>query len=253
MNNKECTGCNQVKSTEQFSYSRNTKDGLRHRCRECCKAYHYANRERILAKKRERWQENADAINAERRRARAEDEAVAEAMRGAARRSYAKHKDQRTAYAKAYREAKPEVIAARNRAYVEANRESVARQKKAWRENNLERVRAHDRQRAKEYRADEKNKPELRARRLNRLAREAKASGTHTPKDVEILYRSQGGVCAYCETELGGVFHVDHMVPLSRGGSNWPENLAVTCPSCNSRKQSQTAEEFMMERMTGCA
>jgi 5-methylcytosine-specific restriction endonuclease McrA len=43
---------------------------------------------------------------------------------------------------------------------------------------------------------------------------------------------------------LGRSYHVDHKQPVSRGGSNWPENLAVTCPTCNLRKSDKTEAEF---------
>jgi len=37
--------------------------------------------------------------------------------------------------------------------------------------------------------------------------------------------------------------HVDHVVPLSRGGSHRPSNLAIACASCNMSKGSKTPEE----------
>jgi len=40
-------------------------------------------------------------------------------------------------------------------------------------------------------------------------------------------------------------FHVDHKTPLTRGGNNSPENLCCACPSCNFRKGTKTAEEFI--------
>ena len=32
---------------------------------------------------------------------------------------------------------------------------------------------------------------------------------------------------------------IDHVKPLSRGGSNWPANLRPACTSCNARKHNQ--------------
>ena len=55
-------------------------------------------------------------------------------------------------------------------------------------------------------------------------------------------------VCAYCTTALNGGYHVDRMVPLSRGGCNDWTNLAITCGRCNLAKGSMTVEEFLAGR-----
>lgn len=62
----------------------------------------------------------------------------------------------------------------------------------------------------------------------------------------ERLLQDSGGGCFYCKTPL--VFWqviVEHKTPLSRGGTNKYENLAAACWSCDSKKGSMTAEEFM--------
>lgn len=37
---------------------------------------------------------------------------------------------------------------------------------------------------------------------------------------------------------------IDHLIPLTRGGSNEPENLVLACFSCNSKKRNRTVEEY---------
>lgn len=37
----------------------------------------------------------------------------------------------------------------------------------------------------------------------------------------------------------------DRVIPLSRGGSNFIENIVPACGSCNSRKGTRTADEFI--------
>jgi len=47
------------------------------------------------------------------------------------------------------------------------------------------------------------------------------------------------GRCEYCrmhESLQGARFHLEHVVPRSRGGSNDLQNLAWACPSCNLHK-----------------
>jgi len=33
--------------------------------------------------------------------------------------------------------------------------------------------------------------------------------------------------------------HIDHVKPISKGGSNWPANLRPACEPCNLRKSDQ--------------
>ncbi len=91
-----------------------------------------------------------------------------------------------------------------------------------------------------------RNHPELRrAKDQRRRARKKSADGDFTPEDIARIYTSQEGRCAYCNIELNGVYHIDHIYPLSRGGSNWPSNLACACPKCNLSKSDKTLEEWL--------
>ena len=50
--------------------------------------------------------------------------------------------------------------------------------------------------------------------------------------------------CEYCLTPASFVpdsFSTEHITPRSRGGSDDPENLALSCQGCNNRKASKTA------------
>ncbi len=89
-----------------------------------------------------------------------------------------------------------------------------------------------------------RNREALIAKAKAAVHRRRGAEGSHTPEEVASMHADQGGLCAYCEVELGGDFHVDHMTPIIRGGRNSWENLAVVCPTCNLSKRTKTAEEF---------
>jgi hypothetical protein len=48
-----------------------------------------------------------------------------------------------------------------------------------------------------------------------------------------------GGRCGYCSLHQygqGAVFHINHIVPRSRGGKTVIENLVLQCPCCSLRK-----------------
>lgn len=53
---------------------------------------------------------------------------------------------------------------------------------------------------------------------------------------VDYLMKIQMNRCAYCRVRLGTDFHVDHIVPRSKGGSNKRSNLQLACEKCNIAK-----------------
>ena len=59
----------------------------------------------------------------------------------------------------------------------------------------------------------------------------------------EYVLEKWGRHCAYCGKE-GVPFQLEHIVPRARGGSDRVSNLTLTCEPCNTRKGTQTAEEF---------
>ena len=62
----------------------------------------------------------------------------------------------------------------------------------------------------------------------------------------ERLLEEAARACIYCGHQLTeGEMEVDHIVPLSRGGSNEYENKVCACPSCNAAKADHTLAEFV--------
>lgn len=64
------------------------------------------------------------------------------------------------------------------------------------------------------------------------------------PSEIrDLVFRRDGKVCRYCGA-TGCVFHLDHILPWSRGGDHSAANLAVACADCNRRKSDKTPEEM---------
>lgn len=97
-----------------------------------------------------------------------------------------------------------------------------------------------------EYYANNKEKHFALIRK--RRAKVKGAGGVHTASDIARLLHSQRQLCANCETKLfksgPSKFHVDHIMPVSKGGSNGPDNLQCLCPPCNRRKSAKLPEEW---------
>lgn len=60
------------------------------------------------------------------------------------------------------------------------------------------------------------------------------------------LLEKHGRKCFYCDKEVSN-FEVEHMIPKAKGGSNRIGNLTLSCHSCNQKKGTLTAEEFIKQ------
>lgn len=71
---------------------------------------------------------------------------------------------------------------------------------------------------------------------------------------IAAAQRAAGGggpdytACDYCDDAVSADFHIDHLLPISRGGINHPDNLCVACPACNFAKGARTEREFRRHR-----
>ena len=179
------------------------------KARECWRKYQEANREKRNERKRQKRQENPEATHAADRKWRTEN---------------------------------PESMRKATRKYLSAHREYVREKKREWRLANLEAARERERK------WGASNPDKLRNQWSNRSARKRGATGGYTLKDIADLFDRQRGKCAACKdriTKTGSTkYHIDHVIPLKRGGSNWPDNLQLLCKPCNLKKGSMSPEEW---------
>ena len=75
-----------------------------------------------------------------------------------------------------------------------------------------------------------------------RRCRNLSAEGAHTTEQLKARFDFHGNKCIYCGS--GERLEIEHMIPLSKGGTNWPSNLAPACKSCNSSKNAGSFWEF---------
>jgi hypothetical protein len=61
-----------------------------------------------------------------------------------------------------------------------------------------------------------------------------------------IVLARDHNTCVYCGSSRK--LHVDHIVPVSRGGSNAFENLATSCGPCNQSKGAKLLDEWALKR-----
>lgn len=159
-----------------------------------------------------------------------------------------------------YRAQNKEKIAKSKASYQKENREKLRIYGAAWRAKNPEKAaapKARWSQKNKESEAARlamwrRNNPEAKkASNHARRALSAGAEGCHTKHDISNLVQLQKFRCASCLLKIiksGRLeYHVDHIIPLSKGGSNWPTNLQILCPGCNLRKYAKDPLDWAKE------
>ena len=163
------------------------------------------------------------------------------------------HPEERRAQGKRYRERYKEKIKVEQKArraadpgyiknYRAKNREHCLGLMREYYRTHLDRFRDRNKKWAKA------NPDANRACKVRHKARKRNAEGSHTAADIAWIRKAQRNRCAACSSPLGRKGHVDHIVALSRGGSNWPRNLQWLCASCNCSKHNRDALEFARSR-----
>lgn len=118
-------------------------------------------------------------------------------------------------------------LSAYRREYYRMHREETLATNKAWRDANPERRR-------------------LDGSRRRALIREASVFEV-TPRDLAAIVQANGGLCVYCG--VAPVEHIDHVVPLVRGGSHSVGNLAGACSPCNLSKGKKLLVEWKRDKL----
>ena len=72
--------------------------------------------------------------------------------------------------------------------------------------------------------------------------------------DRRIVFRRDDGVCYLCLRNIAYKdMHLDHVIPLSRGGRHNYDNCATTCGPCNLRKSDYLLEELDLGDFSQCS
>lgn len=151
----------------------------------------------------------------------------------------------RKEYARKYREVNRVEVVERTRKWREANREKARKSVRKWVEANPKRVR-------EAIRNWQKANPEkVKIHHHDRRARTKGNGGKLSKNIIQTLLDRQGNKCACCGTTLQNGFHLDHIIPLAKGGTNTDSNVQLLTPKCNLIKGPRLPEDYMRLRQKG--
>ena len=158
-------------------------------------------------------------------------------LREARRRWYEANTKKHREGIRRWREANPEKVQEANRRWYEANGEEERERNRRWRELNPE----EDRERNRRWRdANPEKKREAEHRRRARL----KGNGAYAVSDKD-MRRLQQQQCAHAHlSPCNGPMHVDHVIPVARGGSHGIGNLQRLCQRHNISKHARLEVEI---------
>ena len=155
-----------------------------------------------------------------------------------------------------YRAANPDKVKASQSRYMEANKEAIANRHKAYAAKNSEKRRqaAAEWRRLNPERAKAmvdawyaKNPDAMKIKKHTRRARML-AGGRLSSGIALKLMTLQRGMCAACHCNLSkSGKHIDHIMPISKGGSNTDENVQLLCPQCNLDKNAKHPIDWAQE------
>lgn len=145
--------------------------------------------------------------------------------------------------ARQWGQANREAMNAHRRAYYRRNRKRVLARAAATIEQRRPYMRAYGRR----WRAEnpERTRNYKHARRMREYGNPG-SIGVPLREWLRLVNR-HGGRCAYCGLRPE-VLHMDHVVPLARGGRHAIGNVLPACPPCNQTKASRLLVEWRMGR-----
>ena len=214
---KTCTKCRELKDIEDFSL-RNIEKGWRASyCKKCfsenARNYYSENKEEIRQIRNQDYENNKDEYHKKSKQWRLDNPDKIKAIE---KRRYENNKEELLLKNKKYKQDNPEYF----KKYREENKEKIYETQKLWREENIDRVRFNERI----------NSAKRRALKLS------VDDGTITRDSLKDIWN---GKCSICDRKIeykNKLTHLDHIIPLSKGGKHSIHNVQWTCASCNQHK-----------------
>lgn len=151
---------------------------------------------------------------------------------------YQANKDKKRERDREYQRANPDKKREYNKRFREKSPEKASATTQRWRENHPEEYKARSRTDGQRW---YKNNPEaVKVRSHRRRTHKINSSGNFTAEEWEALCKQYDYLCLCCKEQKP--LTVDHVIPISKGGTNNIDNIQPLCQSCNCRKKDRSTD-----------
>lgn len=130
----------------------------------------------------------------------------------------------------------------KTRSYVRRNREKVRAIALTSAARNSERLATYNAW----YRSQPENRQKHRV--SSSVRRGGKLAGRYTVEQIAALHVKQKGRCPNCYVNIKNLYHIDHIIPVVRGGTSAISNIQLLCPPCNQKKSSKDPVAWAQEQ-----
>ena len=154
---------------------------------------------------------------------------------------YLKNKEKMDKYTKKWRMENPQRIKEIQKKCYQKNKEHLNEYVRKWREEHPD----YAKENAKEWRKGHpeyatkwarSNPDKVREKNLKRRANGIIKKGIISQIINENIFKYGIITCEACKKECESNYHIDHVLPISKGGNNNYDNLQILCTKCNLQK-----------------
>ena len=209
-----CRVCGESKPLTEFHKCKAKKDGLQNICKNCSSKQH----KKYYERHKERIDERTKKYNEEHR----------EELRESSRK-----------YREIYREKEKE----RQRKYKDSHQDELKEQSKKYRGTHKDEIKARNRK----WWQSPNGKFAAQQHSHRRRVQEHASSSDLTSKQWQRILKNQQNRCSICQKMFNAhrVPTMDHIIPLSKGGTHDSSNVQALCQSCNSSKNAKILKCFI--------
>jgi len=125
--------------------------------------------------------------------------------------------------------------------YAQKNKDKLSKKLRKYYKDNKTRLV----QKQKEYYKNNKD-IFLIASRKRKALKKSSSDGTITRESLKELLQMQNNRCYHCDCELDEKKHLDHFIPISKGGIDGMLNVVWSCARCNLTKHATMPKTLML-------